>query len=281
MEAASSSLRTVGGPSALGGDRRRFWHLTWTLAVTDFKLRFFGSALGYFWQLLRPLMLFGVLYVVFTQVVKFSGTEIKFYPAYLLMALVVFTFFAESTSSALPAVVTRENLVRKVEFPRMVIPLSNVVTSLFNLGLNFIVVFVFVLASGADPRPSWALAPLLLVPVVALATGFAMLLSALYVRFRDVGPIWDVALQVIFYGSPIFYTVEVIPGALRSIVYSSPLAGVMEQLRKWVLDPDAPTAADAIGGGLRLLAPAAGVVIVFALGLWAFNREAPRVAEDL
>src|SRR5918999_4401405 len=202
MEAASSSLRTVGGPSALGGDRRRFWHLTWTLAVTDFKLRFFGSALGYFWQLLRPLMLFGVLYVVFTQVVKFSGTEIEFYPAYLLMALVVFTFFAEATSSALPAVVARENLVRKVEFPRMVIPLSNVVTSLFNLGLNFIVVFVFVLASGADPRPTWALAPLLLVPVVALATGFAMLLSALYVRFRDVGPIWDVALQVIFYGSP-------------------------------------------------------------------------------
>ncbi len=91
------SHRPVTGPAALGDDLRRFWSLTYTLAATDFKLRFFGSALGYLWSLMRPLMLFGVLYVVFTEVIKF-GEDVKYYPVYLLTSIVLFTYFAETTA---------------------------------------------------------------------------------------------------------------------------------------------------------------------------------------
>jgi ABC-2 type transport system permease protein len=282
MEAASPALRTVSGPSALGGsDLRRFLNLTWILSVTEFRLRFFGSALGYFWQLARPLMLFGVLYAVFTQVVKFGATEINHYPIYLLMALVVFTGFAEATSNSVEAVVLRENLVRKIQFPRMVIPLSVVLTSVFNLLLNLIAVFAFVLISGIEPRLSWLEVPLLLIPLVALAAGVAMLVSALFVRFRDIGPIYEVVLQVLFYGTPIFYSFETIPESLQKVVMASPLAAIIEQLRHAVIDPDAASASSVLGGPEMLLIPGGIVVGVFLLGLWVFNREAPRVAEEL
>ena len=125
------------------------------LAVTDFKLRFFGSALGYVWTLMRPLLLFGVLYFVFTEVVRLGG-DIKHYPVYLLSSIVMFTFFSETTSRGVTSLVERENLLRKVRFPRLVIPLSVALHALFNLGLNMIVVFAFVLGSGIEPRAELA-----------------------------------------------------------------------------------------------------------------------------
>ena len=166
--------------------------LTVTLAVTDFKLRFFGSALGYVWTLMRPLLLFGVLYFVFTEVVRF-GDGVKHYPVYLLTSIVLFTFFGETTSRGVTSLVERENLLRKVRFPRLVDPAGRSrCTRCSTSALNLIVVFVFVLASGIAPRSSW----LELVPLVALlvlfSTGVTMLLSALYVRYRDMQPIWEV-----------------------------------------------------------------------------------------
>ena len=149
MSAQAAAQPRYRGPSALGDDLRRFWSLTYMLAATDFKLRFFGSALGYLWTLMRPLLLFGVLYFVFTEVVKF-GEGVKHYPVYLLSAIVLFTFFSETTSRGVTSLVERENLLRKMRFPRMVIPLSVALHSLFNLGLNLIVVFVFIFASGID-----------------------------------------------------------------------------------------------------------------------------------
>ncbi|MBA3376475.1 MAG: ABC transporter permease, partial [Actinobacteria bacterium] len=170
------------GPSALGDDLRRFGNLTYVLAATDFKLRFFGSALGYLWTLMRPLLLFGVLYVVFTEIVRF-GEGIPHYPVYLLMAIVMFTYFSETTARGVTSLIERESLLRKMRFPRMVIPLAVALHSLFNLALNMVAVFVFVLISGIEPRLEW----LELLPLIALlatfATGVAMLVSALYVRY--------------------------------------------------------------------------------------------------
>jgi ABC-2 type transport system permease protein len=267
-------------PSALGGDLRRFWSLTYTLAATDFKLRFFGSALGYLWTLIRPLLLFGVLYFVFTQVVRF-GDDIKNYPVYLLSAIMLFTFFAESTSRGVTSLVERENLLRKVRFPRMVIPLSVTLNALFNLGLNLIVVFVFVLASGIEPRWSWLELIPLIGLLVALATGVTMLLSALYVRYRDMQPIWEVVLQVLFYASPVIYVTSALPDNIERESMISPISAVLTQMRHALIDPEAPTAAEAIGNEVRLLIPLGVVLVVFVLGLWVFTREAPRIAENL
>jgi ABC-2 type transport system permease protein len=268
------------GPSALGGGFQRFVNLVFTLAATDFKLRFFGSALGYLWTLMRPLMLFGVLYLVFTEVVRF-GAGVEHYPVYLLAAIVLFTFFSEATGRGVSSLIERENLLRKIRFPRLVIPLSVTLHSLFNLGLNLVVVFVFVLASGIEPRVSWLeLVPLLLLLVV-LTTGIAMLLSALYVRYRDVQPIWEVALQILFYASPVIYTTEKLPDSIEGAAMANPITAILTQMRHAVIDPSAPTAADVIGGAGLLLIPLAVVLLVFALGTWVFLREAPRIAEDL
>jgi ABC-2 type transport system permease protein len=268
------------GPSALGEDLRRFVSLTFTLAATDFKLRFFGSALGYLWTLMRPLMLFGVLYFVFTEVVRF-GEDVKHYPVYLLTSIVLFTFFSETTSRGVISLVERENLLRKVRFPRLVIPLSVALHSLFNLGLNLVVVFVFVFASGIEPRWSWLQLPLLLALLVVLAVGVAMLLSALYVRYRDMEPIWEVVLQVLFYASPVIYVIATLPDSIEREAMANPLAAIFTQVRHALIDPSAPTAAEAIGAGWRLLIPLAVVVAALGLGAWVFAREAPRIAEDL
>src|SRR4051794_36255925 len=165
--------------------------------------------LGYLWQLMRPLLLFGVLYFVFTQAIK-VGANAKFFPAVLLTNIVLFTFFAEATSGAVTSVVDRENLVRKIHFPRLVVPAAIVLTALFNLCLNLLAVAVFIVASGVELRLSWIELPLLVLLLAILASGIAMLLSALYVRLRDMRPIWEVVLQVLFYGTPIIYVLETI-----------------------------------------------------------------------
>lgn len=276
--AATSRYR---GPSALGEGVRRFASLTFMLAATDFKLRWFGSALGYLWTLMKPLLLFGVLYVVFTEVVKF-GEGVKNYPVYLLCAIVLFTYFGETTSRGVTSLVDRDNLLRKIRFPRLVIPLAVALHSLFNLGLNMIAVFVFVVAAGIEPNIDWLQLPLLVGMIVVLATGVTMMLSALYVRFRDVEPIWEVALQLLFYASPVIYVVTTIPNHdLQRLAVMNPIGAILTQMRHALVDPSAPTAITVLGGWQWLVVPTGIVVALFALGWWVFMREAPRIAENL
>ena len=275
------AARRRGGPAALGDDLRRFVNLTLMLAATDFKLRFFGSVLGYLWTLVRPLMLFGVIYVVFTEVVKL-GEGVENYPVYLLTSIVLFTFFSETTGRGVKALVERETMLRKIRFPRLVIPLSVALAALFNLLANLVAVFVFVLASGIGPRVAWLEMPLLIGMLVVLATGVSMLTSALYVRYRDVEPIWEVALQILFYASPILYVVTIVPQEWRNeMVALNPIATVLTQMRHALIDADAPSAVDVLGGWPQLAIPLAIVAAVFALGLWVFARETPRIAENL
>lgn len=285
---AAASHR-VYGPSAFGGGLHRFWSLTFMLARTEFKLRFFGSVLGYVWTLMRPLMLFGVLLFVFTDLLHVSSKQIPHYPEYLLESIILFTYFQETTSGSVASLVGRENLLRKVRFPRLVVPLSVALTSFFNLCMNLIVVFIFILASGVTPMWSWLELPLLLALLVILSAGVGMLLSALYVRFRDIQPIWEVISQILWYGSPILYTVQTaaqkqVP--LLNIPFSralviNPLGAILTQARKALLQTSAPSAADALGGYVRLLLPLGIIAGLFALGLWYFNREAPLISEKL
>ncbi len=264
----------------MSDDARRFWELTWMLAVTDWKLRFYGSALGYAWTLARPFAFFGVIYVVFTEIAN-VGTGIKDYGVCILFSLVLFQFFAEATTGSVTSVVQRENLLRKMRFPRLAIPLSTVMTALLNLGATLVAVFVFAIAAGVYPTWSWLELPLLIAVLAVAATGTGMLLAVLFVRYRDVQPIWDVATQILFYASPILYVATMVPEDYRQAYMFNPLAAILTQVRHAVVDPAAPTAATVIGGGAWLLVPLAVTVLVFALGAWVFRREAPRIAENL
>ncbi len=275
------TLREIEGPTALGGSLRRFLFLTWTIAVTEFKLRFYGSVLGYFWQLFRPLLLFATLYLVFTHVVKIGG-RVEFYPVILLMNIVLYTYWAEG-SSAVTSVVDREQLVRKIQVPRLAIPLAVTLTATFNVLLNFLVVLGFALAAGADVSWRWIMILPLMAMIAVLAAGFAMLVSALYVRYRDVKPIFDVFVQMVFYATPVIYVLETldIPDAVKEGMALNPLAAVLIQMRRAVLDPTAPSAMDAAGGPLMLMIPIGITAFIVVLGFWVFNREAPKIAEEL
>jgi ABC-2 type transport system permease protein len=270
-------------PSALGEDTRRFIELTLTLARTEFKLRYFGSVLGYVWSLMRPLLFFGVIYLFFTQIANL-GRGVPHYGVYLLTGIVLWNYLGEATANCVNCLVAREAMLRKVRFPRMVVPLSVSVTAVFNLGMNFIAVIVFALANGVTPTVRWLeLVPIALAFVV-LATGIGMLLSALYVRFRDVAPIWDVALQAWFYCSPVMYPATrygSFAHGFQHIALLNPAATLLTQMGHAVIGSRAYPSAFTLAG----VAPAAVALAIipgmFALGWWFFTREAPRVAENL
>jgi ABC-2 type transport system permease protein len=276
-------LREVHGPSALGGGARRFFDLLWLISVTEFKRVYFGTVLGYLWSLIRPLALFGVLLFVFTKVFKLGKTEVEHYPVLLLLGIVLYTFFQESTTNSTTSVVAQEGIVRKTQFPRLVIPMSTVVTGLFNFGANLVVVVVFILAFGVSPAWTWLLFPVAVALLFLFTAAVSMTLSALYVRFRDVAIIWLVAAQALFYATPILYPITAFHNAtLERLLMINPLAVIFEQVRVWVLhEPGAPTAVDAAHGWAGLVPAALIFVGLCAFGAWFFNREAPRIAEAL
>jgi ABC-2 type transport system permease protein len=277
-EPSSPGLREVGGPSALGGGWSRFFELLWLMSVTDFKKTFFGTALGYLWSLVRPLMLFAVLLTVFTQVFKI---DVPHYEVLLLFNIVLFGFFQEATGGAVGSVLAQEGIVRKTQFPRLVIPLSVVLTALFTLGLNMIVVFGFMLAFGVYPMWTWLLLPVVFVPLFVLVCALSLLLSALNVRFRDVAIIWVVLATALNYGTPIIYPLEFVPDTLKHILMANPLTPLFQQAHVWMIEPHAEGVIDAAGGPLPLIIAGLIYVTVCVLGVWVFNREAPRIAEQL
>jgi ABC-2 type transport system permease protein len=280
----------IRGPRALTDDWSRFWHLTYNIARNEFKLKFFGSALGYVWQVMRPLLLFTVLYIFFvviSKVGKGGHPGEADYGVQLLGSIILFTFFGEVTSGSVRSVVDRENLVRKIQFPRLVIPLSITLLGLFNLAMNLVVVLIFALISGIRPMLSWIELPLILVMLVMFSTGVSMWLSAMFVKFRDIQPIWEVFTQILFYASPLIIPVETVRAKLvhhqflMHLYLLNPLVTVFQQFRHAMVNHDALSAGQALGGWIYLLEPLAIVAATLVLGFWVFNRAAPHIAEDL
>ncbi|MSX01848.1 MAG: ABC transporter permease [Actinobacteria bacterium] len=276
--------RPIRGPGAFGSDPRHFWRLTWTLATTDFKLRFFGSALGYLWQLMRPLMLFAVMYVIFTVVLG-VGEGQPLYGLALLLGIVLFQFFTDSVSGAVTSIVAREGLIRKVDFPRLAIPLACVLQALFNLALNLIAVLVFLIFAGGSVLASWVQFPLIVLMLVCFSSGLAMILSAMYVRYRDVEPIWDVVTQALFYGTPILYTISMVIdkagiGAAR-ILLINPVASAIQQSRHALIDASYNSVGSVFGSLSGDLIPVGLSILTLIVGLLYFRASAPYMAERL
>src|SRR4030095_7182050 len=183
--------------------------------------------------------------------------------------------------SSVTSVVNKEQIVRKTQFPRLVIPLSIVLNGVFHFLLNLLVVAIFIVAYGVDPMWSWLWMPLIVLLLVAITAAVAIALSVLYVRFRDTAIIWSVVALVLFYGTPILYPIEIVPDSFRFAVLANPLAPLFEQTRHWIIDPSAPSAVEAIGSWARMLVPISLFVAICVLGALLFKREAPRVAENL
>lgn len=282
MTEEALQLRDVPGPSALGGGLRRAVDLLIVIAVTDFKKAYFGTALGYLWSLARPLLTFAVLLAVFTKVFHFTRT-VPHYPVFLLFNIVLFGFFSEATTMAVSSIVSHEAVVRKTQFPRLVIPVAVVCTGLFNLMPNLVVTFVFMLAFGVAVTWTWLLLPIIVLVLAVFTIAVSMIVSALYPRFRDVSIIWGVLSMALFYATPVLYPLSVIQSAtLKNVIALNPLTPVFELAQRWITNPGAPLPGSAAAGGpLRLAIAIAIYAGICGLAVVLFKREAPRIAEQL
>lgn len=251
------------------------------LVRTDFKLRYQGSVLGYAWSLLRPLLLFLILYVVFVRFLKL-GSGVPHFPIYLLLGIVIWNFFLEMTVQSLGSIVARGDLIRKIRIPRWIIVVSSSISALINLGLNLIVVSVFLIINDVEIMGTIFWLPLILLEVYALALGLSLFLSATFVKFRDVNYIWEVGLQGMFYLTPILYPLALITNeTLQKLLLLSPLAQAIQDARYAVVTHQTLTIGQVYGSGWAMAIPILLVVAILVLGAWYFRRESKYFAENI
>lgn len=248
------------------------------LAAGELKLRYLEARLSFLWCILRPLLTFAVLYLVFTHVGNLDH-GVTHYGGYLLNSLVLWTFFTQSTASAVRSLVDRRDLVRKAAFPRVAIPLAVTFVSFFDLVMNVVVMVIFLLVTGVAPRLSWLELPVLVLALTVLVAGTSMLLSVAFVRYRDLDQIWTLTRQVMFYATPTLYVVSALPSRVSHVLSANPIAAILTESRRALIDPSAPSAASAIGGAPWLIVPVGITVAVFVAGVVVYQRHGERIAE--
>lgn len=256
----------------------RYGSMIREIAVTDFKLKYQGSVLGYVWSFAKPLMLFAILYFVFTRLFRIGGS-VPHYGQYLLLGIVLWSYFVDATIVAMVSVVDRSDLIRKVYFPRIVIPIAASVSSLITLVLNLAVIFVFIGVARIGPQITSPLFLLLLLELYVFSLGCSLLLAALYVRFRDFRHIWEVLLQLLFYLSPIIYPLT-FAGRFAPVMALSPIAQIVEDSRKILITPATRTVTDILPWPFAAVPYLIPVLLVI-LGYWYFEASAARFAEEL
>lgn len=256
----------------------KYWELVKELALTGFKLKYHGSFFGYLWSLMKPLFLFLILYFVFNFVFKL-GRAIPNYPIYLLIGITLWGFFAETTSMCMGSIVGSGGLIRKVYFPRIVLPVAMSLTSFITLILNLVVVFGFMFVLKVPLHWGLLQLPLILLEFYIFTLGVSLFLSALFVKFRDIGPIWEVASQALFYATPIIYGANLVPEGILKIMMLSPLAQIIQAGRKAIL----PTEVLTSGAVLKEYSfiPLVLVFAVFFLGYFVFYKMTARFAEEV
>lgn len=254
------------------------------MVKTDFKLRYQGSFIGHLWSILKPLMLFTIMYLVFVQFLRFDdGTP--HYAVGLLLGMVTWNFFTEATNMGMMSIVSRGDLLRKLNFSKEIIVFSSVAGAAINYAINLVVVLVFALISGVQFTWTSLIIFPLFVELVLLATGVAFILSSLFVRFRDIGPIWEVVLQAGLYATPIIYSLTFIiqrgQTNIAKIMMSNPLAQIIQDLRHFLIYSGNMTLRDLISNPFIIVIPYLLPIVVFALGYIIFNKNAKRFAEIL
>lgn len=253
------------------------------LVITDFKIRYKGSVLGYVWTLLRPLALFAVLYVVFVNFLRIGG-DVPHYAVYLLLGVVFWNYFLEVTMNGVSAIVGKGDLLRKLSFPRYVVVVSGSFSALINLAVNLVVIAIFMVINAVP----FTLNILWLIPIIIelfiFSLSIAFILSALYVRFRDINYIWEVVLQAGFYATPILYPITMVftkSEFVAKLMMLNPLAQIIQDARHLAITNDALTIAGIYGSSYARLIPLAIVVIFAVFGVFYFRKKSPSFAEDI
>lgn len=253
------------------------------LTKTDFKLRYQGSVLGYLWAIIRPLLMFGILYIVFAKFLRF-GAEIPHYPVYLLIGTVLWNFFTECTNQGIQSLIIRSDLMRKIAFPKWIIVLSATTTALINLAINLVVVIVFSLLSGVDLSWTWLIVPLLILELYLLSFGIALFLGSLNVKFRDVQSIWEVLIQALFYAIPIIYPLSMVVNyseVAANVLMLNPIAQVIQDVRFCLITNETVTGWAILPNVFLKLVPLLIVAIMFTIGVLVFKKKSKYFAEEI
>lgn len=247
--------------------------LVWRLARTDFQLRYHGSVLGYVWVILKPLLMFTILNFVFSSVFNFRNSGTPYYPLELLTALLLFQFFSEATTTGMTSLVSKAQLVTKIYVPRWTIVLGSTMNALFIFIMNLIVLAVFFLLYQKAPT----LAGMMMFVVYSallyvLALSFSFLTAPLYVRFRDLGNVWEVLLTILMYASPVIYPLTIMPEHIRQILLINPFAYIVHFSKQTLINNTFGT----VGDSLLLLC---GITVAVVLSFFAFKKYEKTVAE--
>jgi ABC-2 type transport system permease protein len=250
------------------------------LVVTDFKLRYQGSAMGYVWTLLRPLALFVILYIVFAKFLKF-GDSIPHYPVYLLLGIVIWSYFAEVTNNSITAIVSKGDLIRKINFPKYVIVLAGSFSALINLVINFFVIGLFMFITDVPIQLNLIYVPLLVLQLFVFSLALAFLLSALYVRLRDINYIWEVFMQGAFYATPILYPLALVPLAASKVLMLNPVAQIIQDIRYLAVTDQTQTISSVYESHLIRLAPLGLTLLAIILAAYYFRKRQPYFAEEV
>lgn len=254
------------------------------LVITDFKLRYKGSVLGYVWTLLKPLAMFAVMYVVFVQFLKF-GENVPHFAVALLLGTVLWNFFSEVTLNGMTSIIGKGDLMRKLSFPRYVLVLASGLSALINLTINLAVVAVFIVLNGVDLTPRAILIAPIIVELFILGISVAFLLATITVRLRDVGYIWELVLQVGFYVTPIFYPLSLIEEKASSLVAHimllNPMAQIIQDARFALISPATPTIWSTISNPYIMAIPVVFVIVLLFISTRYFKARAPYFAENV
>lgn len=265
---------------------QRYSNLTLELAIAQFKLRYTGSALGYLWSLFKPGMQFAIMYVLFVLLFKIKDNT-PYFGIQLLLGIVVWTFFSECAAASMAAIAGTGHLIRKAYFPRSILVIAASFTTLFTLAINLVLVILIATVMGQIDFGVRILAVIpLLVELYAVALGISLLLSALFVQFRDIGHLWDVVSQILYFGSAILFSLTYLKGAAAhkewafNLVAANPIAQIVEDLRHAIVTPQAPWTVNMVSGAVAWI-PFVIVLVVLVIGALVFRNRAPSFAENL
>lgn len=251
------------------------------LVRTDFKLRYQNSVLGYAWSLLRPLLLFLILYIVFVKFLRI-GNNIPHFPVYLLLGIVLWNFFNEMTAQSVSSIVARGDLIRKIKIPRWIIVVSSSISALINLLLNMIVIAIFVSLNHVDITQTVVWLPVILAEIYIFSLGLSLFLAAAFVKYRDVSYIWEVSLQALFYLTPILYPISLITNVtLQKLLFLNPMGQAIQDARYALISHQTVTIRQVFEGGWYSLLPIIIVFIVLFIGVTYFRRESKYFAENI
>lgn len=253
------------------------------LTKTDFKLRYQGSVLGYLWALLRPLMMFAILYAVFVKLLRFGG-DIPHYPVYLLCGTTMWNFFTECTSQGIQAIVNRGDLLRKVSFPKYIVVVSATLTAVINMLINLLVLIIFALLNGVSPSFSWLLALPAILEIYLLSLGIAFLLGSINVKYRDITSIWDVLMQALFYAIPIIYPISMIADTsikAAKLILLNPLAQAIQDIRYFLISSETITTWSYISNTFIKALPIILIILLLIISAYVFRKKSKFFAEEV